>query len=59
VAFDVDAKSLERLLAVDADYLNAAFEQIHSQYGSVQSYVEQALLLNTEKVNRLRTKFLA
>lgn len=57
-AFDVDAKSLERLLAVDEDYLNAAFDQIHQDYGSVETYLSEALSIHNTDIEKLKSKYL-
>lgn len=57
-AFDVDAKSLERLLAVDEDYLNAAFDQIHQDYGSVEQYLNEALSIDKAAIEQLKAKYL-
>jgi len=38
--------------------LQAAFDGIHDEYGSVDSYMEQALLLTSEKRDALRQRLL-
>ncbi len=57
-SFEVDVKDLERLLSVDKDYIDAAFEQIDKDFGSVEAYLENALEIDSAKLQSLKDKFL-
>ncbi len=49
-----DPTLLGPVLGVTAAYLEAAFDEVRAQYGSIQGYVATGLRLNDETVNALR-----
>ena len=57
-SFNVAVEDLQRLLAADASYLNAAFNVIQENYGSVGTYLKQAIGLDARALEALKTKFL-
>ena len=57
LSFDVDAKALECLLAVDEDYLNAAFNQIEKDFDNVANYLIEALSVDADKISRLKDRY--
>lgn len=57
-SFDVAISDLERLLAVDEDYLNAAFDQIDQDFGDVESYLDKALNIRHKDIDYLKARFL-
>jgi protein tyrosine/serine phosphatase len=46
------------LFAADADYLRAAFEQIDSEFGGLEPYLQKAIGLSTELRMRMRDALL-
>ena len=47
------------LFAADPDYLHAAFEQIDSEFGGIESYLEQAVGVSAELRRRVQDALLA
>lgn len=56
--FNISRPQLRQLMTVDRSYLQAGFDSIEKQYGSVNNYLEIALGLNHEKREKLKQKFL-
>lgn len=52
------ANHLKHLLAVKPEYMQAAFEAIEENYGSVENYLVQAMNFSLEKQEALREKYL-
>ncbi len=53
-----DAALLRPLLGVEKQYLDAAFDELDSTYGTVAGYFAQALGIDTHAQNELRTRYL-
>ncbi|MBW2386894.1 MAG: tyrosine-protein phosphatase [Deltaproteobacteria bacterium] len=56
--FRTDLDEVRPIMSVRREFLQAAFDGIHDEYGSVDRYMEQALLLTNEKRDALRRRFL-
>ena len=56
--WSIDAELLRPILGVEARFLQAAFEQMEQDYGSVDNYLTQGLGLTTEVRQQLREIFL-
>jgi len=55
---DPDAATVRAAMAVEADYLEIAFDGMVSRYGSVDAYLERALVLGTTERAALRARLL-
>ena len=55
---DPDPATVRAAMAVEADYLEIAFEGMTSQYGSVDAYLEQALALGAAERETLQARLL-
>ena len=53
-----EATIYEPLLAVDASYLNAGFQQVKTSYGSMYNYAVHGLGLSPATIAKLQAKFL-
>ena len=53
-----EATIYEPLLAVDASYLNAGFQQVNTSYGSMYNYAVHGLGLSPATIAKLQAKFL-
>ena len=53
------ARSLNSFLTARTDYLTAAFDEIDSRYGGTESFLTNALGLDTRSIMRLRSIYLA
>jgi protein-tyrosine phosphatase len=56
--FRTDLDEVRPIMSVRREFLQAAFDGIYEGYGSVDRYLEQALLLTDEKRDLLRRRFL-
>jgi protein-tyrosine phosphatase len=56
--FRTDLDEVRPIMSVRREFLQAAFDGIHDEYGSVDRYMEQALLLTNEKRDALRRRLL-
>jgi protein-tyrosine phosphatase len=56
--FRMDLDAVRPIMSVRHEFLQAAFDGIHEEYGSVDQYMEQALLLTKEKRDALQGRFL-
>ena len=45
-------------MKVQADYLNAGFETIHEEYGSVESFLKEGLELGSVEIEELQRRYL-
>ena len=57
-AYELPANSQEAITTIYSakeDFLNAAKDQIESEYGSIQSYLEKGIGLSTEEIRQLRS----
>lgn len=52
------ANHLKHLLSVKAEYLEASFYAIETNYGSIENYLSQAMNFSIEKQETLRRKYL-
>ncbi|MCH7870045.1 MAG: tyrosine-protein phosphatase [Myxococcales bacterium] len=56
--FRVDADEIRPLMSVRREFLQAALDAIRDKFGSVDHYMDQALLLNEERRDSLRSRLL-
>ena len=57
-AYELPANSQEAITTIYSakeDFLNAAKDQIESEYGSIQGYLEKGIGLSTEEIRQLRS----
>ncbi len=52
------AKSLNNLMTAQEDYIAAAFDEIEKCYGGVEGFLKKGLLLDNEKLLKLRSMYL-
>jgi protein-tyrosine phosphatase len=55
----IDPALLEPVLGVRAEYLQAGFDVVDKEYGSMDGYVRKGLGLSDQTIEALRTEFLA
>jgi protein-tyrosine phosphatase len=53
-----DAAGLEAVIRVELDYLQAAIDAMHSDFGSLEGYLEDGLALTHAEVTALRSRLL-
>lgn len=53
----MDVKVLEKLSWVETAYLDAAFDEIHKKYGSMDAYIQQVLGISEDKREEYIKKF--
>jgi protein-tyrosine phosphatase len=58
VAAGGDPSIPQALLGVKAEYLRASFDQVNTQYGSIEKYFEKGLGINAAGQQKLRERFL-
>ncbi len=54
----LDRGAWEPLLRVDADYLNAMFDEVHKTHGTVERYLDERLDVGRQDLERLRDNLL-
>ena len=54
----VEAEMLRPILEVHADYLQAAFDAIDTEFGSVEDYLGGSLGMDSDKCELLRRRYL-
>lgn len=52
------ASSLNYLLTANEDYIDAFFDQIESNYGTVERYINEALCIDGDRLSLMRRKYL-
>ena len=55
----IDPALLEPVLGVDAEYLQASFDTVDSEYGSIDGYFTEGLGLDQATIDQLEKEFLA
>ncbi|MEC7551205.1 MAG: tyrosine-protein phosphatase, partial [Pseudomonadota bacterium] len=55
---DIADDLLDAVMKVQADYLNAGFERIHEEYGSVESFLKEGLELGSVEIEELQRRYL-
>ena len=55
---DIADDLLDAVMKVQADYLNAGFETIHEEYGSVESFLKEGLELGSVEIEELQRRYL-
>ena len=55
---DIADDLLDAVMKVQADYLNAGFETIHEEYGSVESFLKEGLELGSVEIQELQRRYL-
>jgi len=57
-ALGLDPERLVGVLGVRESYLDAAFDEVASRYGSIEDYLVKGLELDADVIDRLRTRFI-
>jgi protein-tyrosine phosphatase len=57
-AAKVDMSTYEALYYVEAEYLDAAYQEVISTYGSMESYLQNALGISDEMISKLQNELL-
>jgi protein-tyrosine phosphatase len=58
VAADGDPSIPQDILGVKAEYLEASFDQVRTQYGSIENYFDKGLGIDRTGQQKLRDRFL-
>jgi protein-tyrosine phosphatase len=55
--YGLDEKTASNLMGAKKDYIAATFDTIRAKYGSIDTYLQKELGLNTSKINKLKKAY--